>query len=179
MQTTIEDTIKNIIDYARRTEESGIRFYQEMADLAKADGIKRIFTMLAHDEELLLEKLQRLHEKNPEMSKQNTRVLNLQNNVFEKLRKQESKINIGSDVEAYQLARDAECEILRTYERATQTAKQDELKKSLMLVTAMERHELEEIEGMLDFANTPNQSLAFGEFSNLKEFHDFGRYGKP
>ncbi len=168
----------NVIDYARKTEESGIRFYQEMADRAKADGVRRIFTMLAHDEELLLEKLQRLQDKHPKMSKQNIRVLNLSNNVFEKLRKQENKFNIGSDVEAYQLACDAEREILRTYERATEAASETETKKSLMLITAMERHELAEIEGMLDFANTPNQSLVWGEFSNLNEFHDFGRYGK-
>ena len=168
----------NVIEYARSTEESGVRFYQEMADRSNPEGVKRIFTMLAHDEELLLEKLQRLQEKNPEMSKQNIRVLNLSNNVFEKLRKQENKFNIGTDVEAYQLACTAEREILRTYEKATKAATETELIKALMQLTAMERHELTELEGMLDFANTPNQSLAWGEFSNIDEFHDFGRYGK-
>ena len=168
----------NVIEYARNTEQSGVRFYQEMADRSVPEGVKRIFTMLAHDEELLLEKLQRLLEKNPKMGKQNIPVLNRNNNVFEKLRKQEDKINIGSDVEAYQLACNAEREILRTYERATAKATETELIKALMWLTAMERHELTELEGMLDFANTPNQSLAWGEFSNIDEFHDFGRYGK-
>jgi rubrerythrin len=168
----------NVIEYARETELSGVRFYQEMADRSDTEGVKRIFTMLAHDEELLLEKLQRLQEKNPEMGKQNIRVLNKNNNVFEKLRKQEDKINIGTDVEAYQLACTAEREILRTYEKATEKAEETELKKALIQLTAMEQHELTEIEGMLDFANTPNQSLAWGEFSNIDEFHDFGRYGK-
>lgn len=168
----------NVIDYARSIEESGVQFYQEMADRSDTVGVKRIFTMLAHDEELLLEKLEIIQEKHPEMSKQNIRVLNMGNNVFENLRKIEDKLNVDSDVEAYQLARDAEREILHTYEKATETVEETDLKKSLMLLTAMERHELEEIENMLDFANTPNQSLAWGEFSNIEEFHDFGRRGK-
>ena len=79
--------------------------------------------------------------------------------------------------EAYQLARDAEREVLCTYERATVAANGLALKKSLLLITAMERHELDEIEGLFDFTNVPNQSLSWGEFSNLDEFHDFGRYG--
>lgn len=168
----------NVIDYACSTEESGIRFYHEMATRSKAKGVKRIFNMLAHDEELLLEKLQLMLKEHPEMSKQNIRVLNLNNNVFERLRKTKDKINITSDVEAYQLACDAEREVLRTYERATAAANEIAIKKSLLLITAMEQHELAEIEGMLDFTNVPNQSLAWGEFSNIDEFHDFGRYGK-
>jgi rubrerythrin len=168
----------NVIDYARSTDKSGVRFYQEMADRSKPEGVKRIFTMLAHDEELLLEKLQLMQEKYPEMGKQNLSVLSLSSNVFEKLRKTKDKADIGTDVEAYQLACDAEREVIRTYERATKETKETELIKSLMLISAMERRELTAIEGMLDFTNAPNQSLVWGEFSNLNEFHDFGRYGK-
>ena len=45
----------------------------------------------------------------------------------------------------------------------------------LRWLAAFERHELNEIEKLYDFANAPNCSLEWGEFSNLDEFHAFGR----
>lgn len=167
----------NVIDYARNTELSGVRFYKEMADRATADGVKRIFSMLAHDEELLLEKLQRLQEKFPEMQRHNVASLTLQSNVFEKLRRNKEKLNIGNDVDAYRLATEAEREILRTYEQASASVEQIALKKTLMRVSAIERHELVAIESLLEFADTPSQSLSWGEHSNIDEFHNYGHNG--
>ena len=169
----------NFMDYARKTEESGIRFYQDMADATELEGVKRIFSSLAHDEELLLEKLQRLQQHFPKMRKQNIRSLNRKPNAFEKLRKTRDRLHISNDVEAYQLACDAEREVIHTYELATESVQETEAKKALMRIMAMERHELDEIENMLDFTSVPDQSLVWGEFSNIDEFHDFGRYGQP
>lgn len=169
----------NVMDYARNTEESGIRFYQEMADSTENEGVKRIFSRLAHDEEILLEKLQRLQQRHPEMGRQNIRSLNRRINAFEKLRKKRGKFSIASDVDAYRLACDAESEIVKTYEKVTKSAQATEAKKALMRIMAMERHELTDIENLLAFTEVPDQSLVWGEFSNIDEFHDFGRYGQP
>lgn len=167
-----------VIDYARKTEESGIRFYQEMADRSESEGVRRIFSSLAHDEEMLLEKLQRMQQRYPEMGKQNLHTLDRRINAFEKLHRNRDRFNIHSDVEAYQLACDAEREVVQTYEQVSKKAKTTDARKALLRITTMERRELKEIENLLDFTSVPEQSLAWGEFSNIDEFHDFGRYGQ-
>lgn len=49
------------------------------------------------------------------------------------------------------------------------------MKRMLLRIAAMERHELNDLEQLFDFVNAPNESLEWGEFSNLDEFHNFGR----
>jgi hypothetical protein len=45
----------------------------------------------------------------------------------------------------------------------------------LRRIATEERRELESLRQLFDFVNAPNEFLAWGEFSNLNEFHNFGR----
>ncbi|HXV21623.1 MAG TPA: hypothetical protein VD811_11625 [Desulfuromonadales bacterium] len=42
-------------------------------------------------------------------------------------------------------------------------------------IASEERRELESLRKLYDFVDAPNEYLARGEFSNLNEFHNFGR----
>ncbi len=166
----------NLYKFAQATEASGIRFYQKMATDSKEDGVKRIFSMLAADEKKLLEKIQLMQQRYPEIADVKCGRLRKDANVFDELRKNSSPSRISSDLEAYHLAQQAEKKIVRQYQKAAAAESKPVIKQFLLWLAALEQHELEEIEQLFDFVNAPTSYLEWGEFSNLDEFHNFGRY---
>jgi rubrerythrin len=166
----------NLYRYAQATEQSGIRFYREMAEQAAQEGTRGVFSMLVTDEENLLRKLEGFRRHYPEMSRMECESLQKDGIVFEELRNKAWQSNISSDLEAYRVAIEAEGEVVDQYLRAAAAESDPQIKKMLRWLAAFERHELNEIEKLYDFANAPNCSLEWGEFSNLDEFHNFGYY---
>ena len=81
-----------------------------------------------------------------------------------------------SDLEAYQLALEAERKIVGQYREVLDKVGDPALKRSLLRVLALDKQELEELERLHDFVNAPTDALEWGEFSNLDEYHNFGRY---
>lgn len=167
----------NLYKYAQATEESGIRYYQELATDARKEGVKGVFNMLVGEEEKLLGKIQLIRQRFPRMDGLDCRQLQESTIVFEHLRKNSGRVRVESDLEAYRLAREAEKEIVSQYLHAAEAEHDPQTKEMLEWLAALERHELHEIEKLYDFVNAPLESLEWGEFSNLDEFHNFGRYG--
>jgi len=166
----------NILHYAELTEQSGIDFYQEMAASAKDEGVKRVFAALASDEQELLKRLHTMLQRFPKLADLDSPFLEQHPNVFDQLREGMNRARPTSDLEAYQLARYAEQEIVRHYRETAAQEQNPDVKQMLHWIASLERYELSEIENLYDFANAPNESLEWGEFSNLDEFHNFGRY---
>lgn len=163
----------NIIDFARDTERSGRRYYQEMAARTDHIGSRRIFSMLARDEEMLLARLERLEEITPK-SEAESQALNGGVNVYRRLRRQPQSI-VNDDLDAYRLAIEAEREVLRQYEQALAVEVDPHARRLLNRIADQERNELNEIEQLYAFASAPLRNLEWGEFSNLEAFHNFGR----
>lgn len=166
----------NLYEYAQATEESGIRYYQELATQAQEVGVKGVFNMLVDEEKKLLVKIQLIRQRFPRIDSLNCRRLRKSTIVFDKLRKSSGHSQVGSDLEAYRLAREAEKQIVNQYLHAAEGEQNPQTKEMLQWLAALERHELREIESLYDFANAPTDSLEWAEFSNLDEFHNFGRY---
>ena len=166
----------NLYEYAQATEESGIRYYQELATSARTDGVKGVFNMLADDEKKLLSKIHLIRQRFPRMDSLNCSQLQKNTIVFDQLREDSPHSSAKSDLEAYRLAREAEEKIVSQYVRAAETEQNPQTKEMLQWLAALERHELHEIETLCDFVNAPSESLEWGEFSNLDEFYNFGRY---
>jgi rubrerythrin len=173
---SIRELTMNILHFAEATENSGIDFYQDMALNAANDGTKRVFTELAQDEQEQLKRLHAMLDRFPELAGLDSQRLDELPNVFEQRRKALNHHRPASDLEAYQLARDTEREIVRHYFAAAEQEQDPAVKRMLNWIAALERFELNEIEQLYDFANAPTDSLEWGEFSNLDEFHNFGRY---
>lgn len=165
----------NLYEYARSTEQSGVRLYRELASHAHDEGVGRIFNMLAEDELRLLEKLELMKQRFPELADVECAGLREQDNPFERLRSSSGSRNIESDLEAYQLGKTLEHELIDHYRKVAEN-EPERTARMLAWVASLERQELDEIEKLFDFANAPNESLEWGEFSNLDEFHNFGRY---
>lgn len=166
----------NLYEYAQATEESGIRYYQELATCARKEGVKGVFNMLADDEKKLLAKIQLIQQRFPRMDRLNSRSLRKNTIVFDKLRKNSDQSRVESDLDAYRIACDAEKKIVSQYVHAAEVEQDPETKEMLQWLAALERHELHEIENLYDFINTPSQSFEWCEHSNLDEFYNFGRY---
>jgi rubrerythrin len=163
-----------IIDFARNMDRSAQHYYEGLAEKAGQIGPQRIFNMLAHDEEALLARLQRIQERMGARADLDSRALDGRVNVFQRLQRRERPV-VTDDIDAYHLALEAERQVLRQYEQALANETEPEARRLLQRIADQERHELEEIEHLYAFTNAPQQYLEWGEFSNLSEFHNFGR----
>jgi len=165
-----------VLDFARHLEQSGLDFYTEMAARTNQDGVRKIFQLLAGDQQRLLERLLRMQERSANLSKAESVLLGRAVNIFEKLRQREAQLAVNNDLDAYLLAINAEREIVDQYLKVLNRTDNAELRQALLRVLSLDRQELEELEQLYDFVNAPTDSLEWGEFSNLDEFHNFGRY---
>ena len=166
----------NIFDFAQTVEKSGQLFYREMAKACRQQGLENVFNMLAEDQARLLKKLADLKFRYADVEMEDCKSLKSKDNVFESLRKNRKDIVVTNDIEAYELALDAERRIYAQYERAIALENDAATRNLLRRIAASDRGELRDIEQVYDFVNAPNEFLEWGEFSNLDEFHNFGRY---
>lgn len=160
-----------VLRFAREIDRSGQRFYEEMAERAESEGVRSIFQELAEDEARLLSRM----ESRAGADGLDSPALDRGINVFEELRHQEDRLAVADDLTAYRLALDAERQVVTQYESTAEAEQDPSLRRILREIAADERQLLEELEERFDFANVPNNYLAWGEFSNLGEFHNFGR----
>ncbi len=161
-----------VLSFAQTIDESARLFYEEMAARADNVGVRAIFHKLAEDEVALLNhhRVLALQGDIPD-----TETLDEGMNVFERLRHQEEYLQVADDVSAYRLALDAERDLTKLYWRAANTEANPEVKELIVRIAQNEQQHMEGVKSLYEFANAPNNYLAWGEFSNLGEFHNFGR----
>jgi rubrerythrin len=167
-----EEIVMKVLNFAQAIDESARLFYEEMAARADNVGVKAIFRKLAEDEEALLNyhRVLAIRGDIPD-----SETLDEGMNMFEHLRRQEESLQVGDDVSAYRLALDAERDLTKMYWRAAHTEANPEVRELIASIAQNEQQHMEELEALYEFTNAPNTYLAWGEFSNLGEFHNFGR----
>lgn len=165
----------NVWAFSQQVDRSGQHFYREMALRARGAGVKQIFTMLAQDEERLLARRRRLRARFGTGATAESTALEAASNVYDRLRAREDEMAVENDLAAYNLALEAQRQVVQQYQAAADRETRPDVKQLLVALTEEERRVLDEIEHRFDFANAPNAYLAWGEFSNLGEFHNFGR----
>lgn len=162
----------NVLRFAQEVDQSARNFYEEMASRTENPGVRRIFDMLAEDERELLSRHIQLAAKAAGVDAE---TLDRGVNVFEQLRRQEDRLSVDNDLAAYRLALDAEREVLQQYRSAANTEARPQARELLIEMAGDEQKHVEELENLYDFASAPNHYLAWGEFSNLGDYHNFGR----
>ena len=161
-----------VLRFAQEIDESAQRFYEEMASHSDNPGVGVIFRMLADDEGRLLSRHKALAARGDAVDAE---ALDQGVNVFEQLRRREESLQVSDDVSAYRLALEAEREVLRQYRSAGKAEKHPAVRRALAQVARDEEQHIAELENLYDFANAPNHYLAWGEFSNLGDYQNFGR----
>ncbi len=166
----------NIYDFAIQMEDDGYEYYIELANSATLPGLKTIFTSLAADELKHAGLFRALKLAEPSDSIPVSNALDTAQNVFKLLpRGSEGLKNVADSLAAYQHAMKLEADSFRFYEEAANKEVDVKIKDLLLQIASEEHEHFIILENLYHFVNAPNQSLEWGEFSNLEEFHQFGR----
>ena len=164
----------NVFDFATKIEQDGKAYYEKVAKDATLPGLRTIFTRLAEDEQKHYDIFVALRDGGKNVAMADSTALEFSKNVFAAL-PTDSGEAVKDDLDSYQHAMQLEAESFRLYESAAKE-EQEEGTKQLLLKIAVEEHKhFEILENIYAFANAPNQFLAWREFSNLGQFHNFGR----
>ncbi|PKN12361.1 MAG: ferritin [Deltaproteobacteria bacterium HGW-Deltaproteobacteria-4] len=164
----------NIFDFAIKMEQDGKIYYEKLAKDATLPGLQTIFARLAEDEQKHYDTFVALRDGGKNFAMADSTVLEFSKNVFAALPK-ESGEAVKDDLDSYRHAMQLEAESFRLYESAAKSEEEEGPKRLLLKIAAEEHKHFQILENIYSFANAPNQYLAWGEFSNLDEFRNFGR----
>lgn len=165
----------NIFDFAIDMEQSGRDFYQQLAQTAEQEGVRNIFQRVADDEQQIMERLRRMRATSPHPEQIESATLIRLRNIFHSGRNIDKGCHLADDLGAYRFAIEAQSRLQKLYETAASQEESQQARILLKLITREEQREVESLQQLFDFANAPNEFLAWGEFSNLEDFHNFGR----
>jgi rubrerythrin len=165
----------NVFDFAMEIERSGRNFYRSVAQKTGATGVRTIFSMMAEDEQQLLERFRAMKATVRATTMQDSPVLENAANILKDILNERAALQITDDLGAYHYVMEEEAAICRLYESAASRETNPEVQGLLRRIAAEERRELDSLQRLFDFVNAPNEFLAWGEFSNQSEFHNFGR----
>ncbi|PLX83633.1 MAG: ferritin [Desulfuromonas sp.] len=165
----------NVFDFAIDLERSGRQFFQKLAEKSEHEGVRTIFAMMAEDEQELLEKFQAMRVSTQASTMEDSWALEYAKNVFQEGLNEYEALQIDNSLEAYNYVMKVEKDIYSLYLKAAERETNGDVKGLLLKIAEEERRELDNIRRVYDFVNAPNEFLAWGEFSNLGEFYNFGR----
>jgi rubrerythrin len=158
----------NVFDFAIKMEEDGKAFYEKLAADTNVSELKTIFSLLAAAEE---EHCKAIEAMKQDCSPGNaeSKVLEKAMNVFQGL--MERKLDmLKGDPDGYRHAIKLAMAGVKLYEKMATKETNPATSRILMMLADDERKHLEILENIYDFVEAPKDFLAWGEFSNLKEF---------
>lgn len=163
-----------ILDFAIKMEQDGKSYYEKLASSSTLPGLKTIFARLAEDEQKHCDIFLALQGGAKDVAMADSTALEFSKNVFTALPK-EAGATVKDDLESYRYAMEIEAESFRLYEDAAEKGELAGAKQLLLKIAAEEHKHFQILENIFSYVNAPNQFLAWVEFSNLGEFHNFGR----
>jgi rubrerythrin len=160
----------NVFEFAMENEEKSRKFYEKLAAAASTNELKTIFTLLADAEEE--------HYKHLADLKAGTDPKMAQSKVLDRAKDHLGKIVgeaapdtvLTEDRDGYTHAIKAEEESIRLYEELADKEQNGAAAGILKRIAEEERHHLEVMENIYEFVEAPQTYLAWGEFSNLREY---------
>jgi len=160
----------NIFDCAIKMEEEARGHYERLAASASVPELKNLFSILAAAEQ---EHHDALIAMKSSVSPQKTQFKALKEAAcaFQPLlAKRDLMAELKDDPDAYEHMVKAEAESVKFYEEQAAKAEDEGARKILLMIADEERKHLSIVENIYSFVETPKNYLAWGEFSNLKEF---------
>lgn len=160
----------NLFDFAMKMEMDGKAYYEKLAAENPVAGLKNIFLSLAQDELKHYKAIQDMKAGvKGEMA--DTGILKEAQNVFQDLVLDRSVVdNMKKDLDGYRHAMKIEAESIRLYEDAAAKENNTETAQLLLRIAGEEKKHFNIMENLYDIVLAPQNYLAWGEFSNLKEF---------
>ncbi len=160
----------NIFDCAIKMEEDAREYYENLVTAVTVPELKNLFSMLAAAEQEHRDALVSM-KVNVDPQKVRFGALEEAACVFKPLLdKRELIAELKDDPDAYRHALQKEEEGVRFYEDLATKAEDGATREVLLMIAGEERKHLNIVENIYSFVESPKTYLAWGEFSNLKEY---------
>lgn len=159
----------NILDFAMKMELDGKVYYENLAAESTVAGLKSIFIGLAADEQKHFEVIQAI-KAGTSLNMADSTVLEKAKNLFEELAADTNIVaSLNNSLDGYQLARKIEADSVRLYEDMAKKEQNPETVQLLLRIANEEKKHFNIMDNLYDYTLAPQNFLAWGEFSNLKE----------
>ncbi len=159
----------SIFDFAMKMELDGKAYYEQLAAGTAASGLKSIFTGLAADEQKHYEIIQSM-KTGITQKMDDSAVLEKAKNIFAELMADKNIADtLKSSLDSYQHARKIESDSVRFYEDMAKQEDNPEAVQLLLKIANEEKKHFNILDNLYDYVLAPQNFLAWGEFSNLKE----------
>ena len=160
----------NIFDFAMKMELDGKAYYEQLAAETTSGGLKSIFTSLAADEQKHYEIILAI-KAGTDLKMAASTVLEKAKNIFEELMADKNIIGVmKKSLDGYQHARKLEADSVKLYEDMAKKESNPETVQLLLRIANEEKKHFNILDNLYDYTLAPQNFLAWGEFSNLKEF---------
>lgn len=160
----------NIFDYAIKMEEDTRIFYEKLAMTSVISELKNLFTLLAESEQEHHTALIEM-KKNVDSQKVQFKDLQAAACLFKPLlAKRDLMAEMVEKTDLYLQIVKGEEDGVRFYEDLAAQAKDEATRKVLLMIADEERKHLNIVMNIYSFVESPKNFLAWGEFSNLKEY---------
>lgn len=160
----------NIFDCAIKMEEEARKYYEKLAEATAVPELKNLFTMLAAAEQEHHDALVGI-KGSVDSQKAEFKALKEAACLFKPLlAKRDLMAELKEDPDAYKQVIKEEEEGVKFYEDLAAQAKDEGVRKILLMIADEERKHLSIVENIYSFVESPKNFLAWGEFSNLKEY---------
>jgi rubrerythrin len=160
----------NVFDFALEMELDGKAHYENLAAGTPIVGLKNIFTMLAADEQKHFDTIQSMKAGSIGAMADST-ALDQAKNVFQGFMNESTLLGgLHKDLDGYRYAMHVEADSVKLYEDMAKKDNRVECVQLLLKIANEEKKHYNIMENLYDFVLAPQNYLAWGEFSNLKEF---------
>jgi len=160
----------NVFDCAIKMEVEARKYYEKLAANTDVPELKNLFTLLAAAEQEHHDALLGMKE-SADPQKTKFKALQEAACLFKPLlAKRELMADRAGFPDAYRQVVKEEEEGVGFYEELAAKATDEGIRKVLLMIADEERKHLSIVENIYSFVESPKNFLAWGEFSNLKEF---------
>jgi rubrerythrin len=172
-----KEPIMRLFDFALQMEREAADFYKRLSRASSREGYKRFFADLASDHEERLRYIKSMRSVARSSSEQLRQDFDGVRSPWRTVSQKDALAEepAGGLEKAYQYALELEAAEIHCYRDMLKKARSGEMKNLVREIVEEENRHFETFREVYDFINAPNQYLASGEFSNLTEFHQFGR----
>jgi rubrerythrin len=159
----------NIFDFAMQMEMDGKAHYEKLAGGTPIIGLRTIFTMLAADEQKHFDAIRAMKGGQSEAIT-GTTALDEAKNVFQGLMNDRTVLGgLKKDLDGYRYAMKIEADSVKLYEDMAKKENSADIVQLLLRIANEEKKHYNIMENLYDFVHAPENFLAWGEFSNLRE----------
>ncbi len=160
----------DIFEFAKEKEQYAQDFYRDLASRSQEQGLKKIFNMLADEEEKHFEIIEKMQSETPDDLAETT-VLSDAVEVFEKMREGAKKFKLDlSQVALYQKAQEIEKQAQEYYLEKAREVKQTAQRDIFLKLANEEKKHYILLDNIIEFVSRPQQWLENAEFHHLEEY---------